>query len=58
MSGRLLLVLLLCLCVTVDSVQSQGSSQDAFIIQYLDRRLSQMEVRVPGRIVQVDTFFA
>ncbi|XP_040019578.1 olfactomedin-like protein 3A [Gasterosteus aculeatus] len=46
MSGRLLLVLLLCLCVTVDSVQSQGSSQDAFIIQYLDRRLSQMEERL------------
>ncbi|XP_037308464.2 olfactomedin-like protein 3A [Pungitius pungitius] len=46
MSGRLLLVLLLCLCGTMDLVQSQGSSQDVFIIQYLDRRLSQMEERL------------
>ncbi|XP_031731523.1 olfactomedin-like protein 3A [Anarrhichthys ocellatus] len=46
MSGRLVLVLLLCLYLTVGSVQGQGSSQDAFIIQYLERRLSQMEERL------------
>ncbi|TKS73002.1 Olfactomedin-like protein 1 [Collichthys lucidus] len=46
MSGRLLPVLLLSLFLTVGSVQSQGSSQDAFIIQYLERRLSQMEERL------------
>ncbi|KAE8295851.1 Olfactomedin-like protein 1 Precursor [Larimichthys crocea] len=46
MSGRLLPVLLLSLCLAVGSVQSQGSSQDAFIIQYLERRLSQMEERL------------
>ncbi|XP_029290080.1 olfactomedin-like protein 3A [Cottoperca gobio] len=46
MSGRVVLVLLLSLYLTVASVQSQGSSQDAFIIQYLERRLSQMEERM------------
>ncbi|XP_034389853.1 olfactomedin-like protein 3A [Cyclopterus lumpus] len=46
MSGRLVLVLPLCLYLTVGSVQSQGSSQDAFIIQYLERRMSQMEERL------------
>ncbi|XP_051238046.1 olfactomedin-like protein 1 [Dicentrarchus labrax] len=46
MSGRVLLVLLLSLYLTVGSVQSQGSSQDAFIIQYLERRLAQMEERL------------
>lgn len=39
-------VLLLLLSVSVASVQSQGSSQDAFIIQYLERRLVQMEERL------------
>lgn len=43
MSGRVLTVLLL-LSLTVGPVQSQGSSQDAFIIQYLERRLAQVEV--------------
>ncbi|MEQ2296501.1 hypothetical protein AMECASPLE_025443 [Ameca splendens] len=37
---------LLSLCLTLESVQSQGSSQDAFIIQYLERRLVQMEERL------------
>lgn len=37
-------LLLLCMILTVGSVQSQGSPQDAFIIQYLERRLAQMEV--------------
>lgn len=46
MSGRVVPVLLLSLYLTVGSVQSQGSSQDAFIIQYLERRLSQMEERL------------
>uniref|UniRef100_A0A3B3TMR0 Olfactomedin-like protein 3A n=1 Tax=Poecilia latipinna TaxID=48699 RepID=A0A3B3TMR0_9TELE len=41
---RMVLLLLLSLCLTLGSVQSQGSSQDAFIIQYLERRLVQMEV--------------
>jgi len=45
MSGRLVLVLPLCLYLAVGLVQSQGSSQDAFIIQYLERRLFQIEVR-------------
>ena len=44
MSGRVLPILLLSLCLTVGSVQSQGSPQDAFIIQYMERRLAQMEV--------------
>lgn len=42
--GRMLPVLLCSLCLTVGSVLSQGSSQDAFIIQYMERRLVQMEV--------------
>ncbi|XP_049928074.1 olfactomedin-like protein 3A [Epinephelus moara] len=46
MLGRGVPVLLLSLYLTVGSVQSQGSSQDAFIIQYLERRLSQMEERL------------
>ncbi|XP_070763828.1 olfactomedin-like protein 3A [Enoplosus armatus] len=46
MSGRVLPVLLLSLYLTVGSVQGQGSSQDAFIIQYLERRLAQMEERL------------
>ncbi|KAM4573052.1 olfactomedin-like protein 3 [Odontesthes bonariensis] len=45
-SGRGILLFLLSLCLTAGSVQSQGSSQDAFIIQYLERRLSQMEERL------------
>lgn len=43
MSDRVVPLLVLCMCLTVGSVQSQGS-QDAFIIQYLERRLAQMEV--------------
>ncbi|XP_051807824.1 olfactomedin-like protein 3 [Acanthochromis polyacanthus] len=39
-------LLLLLFSVSVASVQSQGSSQDAFIIQYLERRLVQMEERL------------
>ncbi|AWP08945.1 putative olfactomedin-like protein 1 [Scophthalmus maximus] len=46
MSGRVFPVLLLSLCLTVGSVQSQGSPQDTFIIQYLERRLAQMEERL------------
>ncbi|XP_041795435.1 olfactomedin-like protein 1 [Chelmon rostratus] len=46
MSGRVLPVLLLSLYLTVGSVQSQGSPQDAFIIQYMERRLAQMEERL------------
>ncbi|XP_061630274.1 olfactomedin-like protein 3 isoform X1 [Phyllopteryx taeniolatus] len=46
MSDRLLFVLLLCFCLTMSSVKSQGSPQDAFIIQYLERRLSQIEERL------------
>ncbi|XP_072242703.1 olfactomedin-like protein 3 [Leuresthes tenuis] len=46
MSGRRILLFLLSLCLTVGSVQSQGSSQDTFIIQYLERRLAQMEERL------------
>ncbi|XP_056273526.1 olfactomedin-like protein 3A [Pseudoliparis swirei] len=46
MSGRLVLVLPLCLYLAVGLVQSQGSSQDAFIIQYLERRLFQIEERL------------
>ncbi|XP_069571303.1 olfactomedin-like protein 3 [Brachyistius frenatus] len=46
MSGRVVPVFLLSLCLTVGSVQSQGSSQDTFIIQYLERRLAQMEERL------------
>ncbi|KAM3609619.1 uncharacterized protein V6R79_017800 [Siganus canaliculatus] len=46
MSGRVLPVLVLSLSLTVGSVKSQGSSQDAFIIQYLERRLTQVEERL------------
>ncbi|XP_059191478.1 olfactomedin-like protein 3A [Centropristis striata] len=46
MSGRVVPFLLLSLYVTVGSVLGQGSSQDTFIIQYLERRLSQMEERL------------
>lgn len=44
MSARMLPVLLLSLYLTVGSVQSQGSSQDSFIVQYMERRLAQIEV--------------
>ncbi|XP_053174546.1 olfactomedin-like protein 3 [Scomber japonicus] len=46
MSGRVVPAFLLSLCLIVASVQSQGSQQDAFIIQYLERRLAQMEERL------------
>nr|XP_015820720.2 olfactomedin-like protein 1 [Nothobranchius furzeri] len=46
MSGRATPLFLLFLCLTLGSVQNQGSSQDAFIIQYLERRLVQMEERL------------
>ncbi|XP_071378804.1 olfactomedin-like protein 3 [Centroberyx affinis] len=46
MSGSVIPVLLLSLSLTVGSVQSQSSTQDTFIIQYLERRLAQMEERL------------
>ncbi|XP_013888356.1 olfactomedin-like protein 3A [Austrofundulus limnaeus] len=46
MSGGTIPLLLVCLCLMFGSVQNQGSSQDAFIIQYLERRLAQMEERL------------
>ncbi|KAM6936820.1 olfactomedin-like protein 3 [Xenentodon cancila] len=46
MSGRVAPLCLLSLCLSLSSVRSQGSSQDAFIIQYLERRLAQMEDRL------------
>nr|XP_020460051.1 olfactomedin-like protein 1 [Monopterus albus] len=46
MSGRVVPVFLLSLCLNVGSIQSQGSSQDAFVIQYLERRLVQIEERL------------
>lgn len=46
MSSPVVPILLLSLYVTVWTVQGQGSSQDAFIIQYLERRLAQMEERL------------
>ncbi|KAG7521889.1 hypothetical protein JOB18_009050 [Solea senegalensis] len=46
MSGRVVPLLLWSLVLTVASVQGQGSPQDAFIIQYLERRLVQMEERL------------
>lgn len=46
MSGRLYLLLALHLCVELVQVQSQGSQQDNFIIQYLERRLAQIEERL------------
>lgn len=46
MSARLFLLLALHLCGVVVQVQSQGSQQDSFIIQYLERRLAQIEERL------------
>lgn len=43
-AGRVLPVLLLSLCLSAASVQGQGASQDAFFIQYMERRLVQLEV--------------
>ncbi|KAG7214867.1 hypothetical protein INR49_005135 [Caranx melampygus] len=45
MSGRVAPALLLSLCLTVASVQGQSSSRDTFMLQYLERRLVQMEVK-------------
>ncbi|XP_017284371.1 olfactomedin-like protein 1 [Kryptolebias marmoratus] len=42
----MILLFVLSLYLTFGSVQNQGSSQDAFIIQYLERRLVQMEERL------------
>lgn len=44
--GRLCFLLALHLCVGLVPVQSQGSQQDNFIIQYLERRLAQIEERL------------
>lgn len=47
MSGRaggVLPVLFLSLCLSAGSVRGQGASQDSFIIQYMERRLVQLEV--------------
>ncbi|XP_074534194.1 olfactomedin-like protein 3A [Halichoeres trimaculatus] len=46
MSRRVHSLFFLCLCLTASSVWSQGSSQDAFILQYLERRLAQVEERL------------
>ncbi|XP_008309526.1 olfactomedin-like protein 3 [Cynoglossus semilaevis] len=46
MSGPAVVVLLLSLLLTLTAVQAQGSSQDSFIIQYLERRLVQIEERL------------
>ncbi|XP_041651865.1 olfactomedin-like protein 3 [Cheilinus undulatus] len=46
MSGRVLPILFFCICLNVGSVLSQGSSQDAFILQYLERRLALLEERL------------
>ncbi|XP_057692568.1 olfactomedin-like protein 3A [Corythoichthys intestinalis] len=46
MSGREFFVILLNFFLTLSSVKSQGSPQDAFIIQYLERRLTQIEERL------------
>ncbi|KAI9538052.1 hypothetical protein NQZ68_019393 [Dissostichus eleginoides] len=46
MSVTAILVVLLSFYLTVGSVHSQGSPHDSFIIQYLERRLSQMEERM------------
>ncbi|XP_072291058.1 olfactomedin-like protein 3 [Eucyclogobius newberryi] len=46
MLGRGVLLLAVHLCVAVVSVQSQGSQQDNFMIQYLERRLAQIEERL------------
>ncbi|XP_034541764.1 olfactomedin-like protein 3A [Notolabrus celidotus] len=39
-------IVFLCLSLIVGSVWSQGSTQDAFILQYLERRLAQVEERL------------
>ncbi|XP_041852136.1 olfactomedin-like protein 3A [Melanotaenia boesemani] len=46
MSSRGIPLLILSMCLIVGSVQSQSSSQDNFIIQYLERRLTQIEERL------------
>ncbi|KAJ0029508.1 hypothetical protein NQD34_004505 [Periophthalmus magnuspinnatus] len=46
MADRGVLLLAVHLYVAVVSVQSQGSQQDNFIIQYLERRLAQIEERL------------
>uniref|UniRef100_A0A3B4B905 Olfactomedin-like domain-containing protein n=1 Tax=Periophthalmus magnuspinnatus TaxID=409849 RepID=A0A3B4B905_9GOBI len=46
MADRGVLLLAVHLYVAVVSVQSQGSQQDNFIIQYLERRLAQIEVSI------------
>lgn len=46
MSGKLVPLLVAYLCLNVVSVKSQGSPQDTFIIQYLERRLAQIEERL------------
>lgn len=43
-AGRVLPVLLLSLCLSAASVQGQGASQESFFIQYMERRLVQLEV--------------
>lgn len=45
-AGSVLPVLLLSLCLSAASVQGQGASQDAFVIQYMERRLVQLEERL------------
>ncbi|XP_049580325.1 olfactomedin-like protein 3A [Syngnathus scovelli] len=46
MSDKEFWVFLLCLCLKVSTVKSQGSPQDAFLLQYLERRLVQIEERL------------
>ncbi|KAM9754639.1 olfactomedin-like protein 3 [Menidia menidia] len=46
MSGRAILLFFWSLCLGLGSVRSQSSSQDSLIIQYLERRLAQMEERL------------
>ncbi|XP_060892791.1 olfactomedin-like protein 3 [Labrus mixtus] len=46
MSSKVLPILFVSLCLTVGSIWSQGSSHDNFILQYLERRLAQMEERL------------
>lgn len=48
LAGGVLPVLLLSLCLSAGSVQGQGAAQDAFIIQYMERRLVQLEVSASG----------
>lgn len=45
-ASRVIPALLLSLCLSAGSVQGQGSSQDSFLIQYMERRLVQLEVSV------------